>query len=64
MRPQNSSKVDCSTEFGIVRFSRDGALPVRDLCFHASSLPCLHTFWRAILTSFYIHLLVCIVFWC
>ena len=25
-----------------------------DLCFHASSLPCLHTFWHAIPTSFYI----------
>ena len=25
-----------------------------DLCFHASSLPCLHTFWHAIHTSFYI----------
>ena len=23
-----------------------------DLCFHASSLPCLHTFWHAIPTSF------------
>ena len=22
-----------------------------DLCFHASSLPCLHTFWHAIPTS-------------
>ena len=34
---------------------RDGALPVYvDLCFHASSLPCLHTFWHAIPTSFYI----------
>ena len=26
----------------------------RNLCFHASSLPCLHTFWHAIPTSFYI----------
>ena len=25
-----------------------------DLCFHASSLPCLHTFWHAIPTSFYV----------
>ena len=25
-----------------------------DLCFHASSLPCLHTFWHAIPTSFWI----------
>ena len=25
-----------------------------DLCFHASSLPCLHTFWHAIPTSSYI----------
>ena len=25
-----------------------------DLCFHSSSLPCLHTFWHAIPTSFYI----------
>ena len=25
-----------------------------DLCFHASSLPCLHTFWHAIPTSLYI----------
>ena len=25
-----------------------------DLCFHALSLPCLHTFWHAIPTSFYI----------
>ena len=25
-----------------------------ELCFHASSLPCLHTFWHAIPTSFYI----------
>ena len=25
-----------------------------DLCFHASSLPCLHTFWHAIPTAFYI----------
>ena len=25
-----------------------------DLCFHASSLPCSHTFWHAIPTSFYI----------
>ena len=25
-----------------------------DLCFHASSLPCLHTCWHAIPTSFYI----------
>ena len=25
-----------------------------DLCLHASSLPCLHTFWHAIPTSFYI----------
>ena len=24
-----------------------------DLCFHASSLPCLHTFCHAIPTSFY-----------
>ena len=28
------------------------------LCFHASSLPCLHTFWHAIPTSFYIYFLV------
>ena len=33
---------------------RDGALPICDLCFHASSLPCSHTFWHAIPTSFYI----------
>ena len=25
-----------------------------DLCFHASSLPCLYTLWHAIPTSFYI----------
>ena len=25
-----------------------------DLCFHASSLPCFHTFWHTIPTSFYI----------
>ena len=25
-----------------------------DLCFHALSLPCLHAFWHAIPTSFYI----------
>ena len=25
-----------------------------DLCFHALSLPCLHTFWHAVPTSFYI----------
>ena len=25
-----------------------------DLCFHGSSLPCSHTFWHAIPTSFYI----------
>ena len=25
-----------------------------DFCFHASSLPCLHTFWHAIPKSFYI----------
>ena len=25
-----------------------------DLCFHTSSLPCSHTFWHAIPTSFYI----------
>ena len=24
-----------------------------DLCFHASSPPCLHNFWYAIPTSFY-----------
>ena len=24
------------------------------ICFHASSLPCLHTFWHAIPTAFYI----------
>ena len=24
-----------------------------DLCFYASSLPCLHPFWHAIPTSFY-----------
>jgi len=34
-----------------------------DLCFHASSLPCLHVFWHAIPTSFYIfnvfYFLVC-----
>ena len=24
-----------------------------DLCFHASSLPCLHTFWHAIPTYYY-----------
>ena len=24
-----------------------------DLCFHASSLPCLHTYWHATPTSFY-----------
>ena len=29
-------------------------MPIHDLCFHASSLPCLHTFWHAIPTSFYI----------
>ena len=29
-------------------------MPIRDLCFHASSLPCSHTFWHAIPTSFYI----------
>ena len=27
------------------------ALPIRNLCFHASSLPCLHTFRHAIPTS-------------
>jgi len=32
---------------------RDGACLYVDLCFHASSLPCLHTFWHAIPTSFY-----------
>ena len=26
-----------------------------DLCFHASSLPCLHTFWHAIPTFFFLH---------
>ena len=32
---------------------RDGALPIRwDLCFHASSLLCLRTFWHTIPTSF------------
>ena len=30
-----------------------------DLCFHASSLPCLDTFWQAIPTSFNIYLFVC-----
>ena len=33
---------------------RDGALPKCWLCFHASCLPCLHTFCHAIPTSFYI----------
>ena len=28
-----------------------------DLCFHGSFLPCSHTFWHAIPTSFYIFLL-------
>ena len=28
-------------------FEVGGALPICDLCFHASSLPCLHTFWHA-----------------
>ena len=31
-----------------------GLCQYADLCFHASSLPCLHTFWHAIPTSFYI----------
>ena len=28
-----------------------------DLCFHASPLPCLHTFWHVIPTSFYIFII-------
>ena len=47
---------------------RDGALPIRDLCFHASSLPCSDTFWHAIPTSFYIfnvfYFLFLYFFWC
>ena len=31
------------------------------LCFHALSLPCLHIFWHAIPTSFYIFFKSCFV---
>ena len=39
-----------------------------DLCFLPSSLPCLHTFWHAIPTSFYIsnvsNFRVSVLYWC
>ena len=34
-----------------------------DLCFHASSLPCLHTFWHPFPTSFFIFKIVLSVFY-
>ena len=54
-RPSSSSQgsrmlSNCSVK----KMYRDGALYYVDLCFHASSLHCLHTFWHAIPTSFYI----------
>ena len=33
-----------------------------DLCFHASSLLCLHDFWHAIPTSFYIFMFIFIIY--
>ena len=39
--------------YGIMLFVM-GLCHYVDLCFHASSLHCLHTFWHSIPTSFYI----------
>ena len=38
----------------VKKMYRDGALYYVDLCFHLSSIHCLHIFWHAVPTSFYI----------
>ena len=47
-RPPCTVQLQCEKDVGM------GLCQYVDLCFHALSLPCLHTFWHAIPTSFYI----------
>ena len=45
---KHAVKLQCEKDVGM------GLCQYVDLCFHALSLPCLHTFWHVIPTSFYI----------